>query len=112
MPATSKYRAAASELEQFAAIAIAANEIDAASKLAAEHRLSTEIIGVTIRASAGKIILGIVGDGIECSGLRAAEAALAALKDVAAVDAEAKRVLGKATAGGAWTGELALRRGL
>ena len=41
-----------------------------------------------------------------------AEAALAALKDVAAVDAEAKRVLGKATAGGAWTGELALRRGL
>src|SRR5262247_3530578 len=45
----------ASELEQFAAIAIAANEIDAVSKLAAEHRLSAEIIGVTIRASAGKI---------------------------------------------------------
>src|SRR5262249_3960964 len=89
----------ASELQQFAAGAIAANEIDAAGNLAAKHRLSAEIIGVTVRAAAGKIILGIVGGGIECRGLCAAKAALAASKDVAAVDVEAKRVLGEAAAG-------------
>src|SRR5262249_14373142 len=55
----------ASQLQELAAVAIAANEIDAASKLSAQHGLGSKIIGITVQAAAGKIMLGVVGGGIE-----------------------------------------------
>src|SRR6266404_2786767 len=100
----------ASQFQQLAALAIAANEIDAAGKLAAQHRLGAEVIGVAVQAPAGKIILGVVGGGIERGRLRAAEAALAALPDSAVIDREAKRVAARAAAGRAWARAIALRR--
>src|SRR5262245_2078140 len=100
----------ASQLEQLAAAAIAADEIDAAGELAAQHRLGAEIVGVAVGAAAGKIVLGVVGGGIERSRLRAAEPTLPALQDVAAVDAEAKRMRRRAAAGWTRAGGLALRR--
>src|SRR6266446_4419108 len=97
----------ASQFQQLAALAIAANEIDAAGKLAAQYRLGAEVIGVAVQAPAGNIILGVVGGGIERGRLRAAEAAFAALPDVASVDAEAKRMRRRA-AGRTRPRELAL----
>src|SRR6266498_3461196 len=62
----------ASELKQPAACTVLADEIDAAGKLAAQHRLCTEVVGVAVRAAAGKIVLGVVGSGIESGRFRAA----------------------------------------
>src|SRR6266404_3199775 len=100
----------ASQLKELAALAIAANEIDAAGKLAAQHRLGAEIIGVAVRTAAGKIIISVVGGGIERGRFRAAEAALAALQDIAVIDPEAKRVAARAAAGRARARAIALCR--
>ncbi len=62
----------ASELKQLAALAVPADEIDAAGKLAAQHRLCTEVVGVAIGVAAGKIVVGVVGGGIESGRFRAA----------------------------------------
>ena len=96
-----------SELKQLAVRAIAANEIDAAGELASQHRLSAEIVGIPVGPSAGKIVLSIIGGGIEGGGLRAAEAAGSTLDNVAAVAAEAKCVRRRATAGRAQPREFA-----
>src|SRR6266446_9442595 len=100
----------ASQLQELAARAIAANEIDAAGKLAAQHRLGAEVIGVAVRTAAGKIIISVVGGGIERGRFRAAEAALAALQDIAVIDPEAKRVAARAAAGRARARAIALCR--
>src|SRR5260370_15501763 len=51
----------ASQLQELAALAIAANEIDAAGKLAAQHRLGAEIVGVAVGAAAGQKVRRLVG---------------------------------------------------
>src|SRR5262249_57369129 len=89
----------ASELEQPAAVAIAANELDAARDLPAQHRLGPAIIGIAVGAAAGEIVLGIVGGGIEPGCFGAAEPATPALQDIAAVDPEAKPMVGDPAAG-------------
>src|SRR5262249_24503280 len=96
-----------SELEQLAVRAIAANEIDTAGELASQHYFSAEIVGVPVGPAAGKIILGIIGGGIEGGCLRAAEAAGSALQNVTAVAAEAKRVPRRAATGRAQPREFA-----
>src|SRR5712691_12355029 len=89
----------ASELQEPAAAAIAANELDAARELAAQDRLGPAIIEIAVGAAAGKVVLGIVGGGIEAGRFGAAEPATAAREDIAAVDLEAQDVVGHATAG-------------
>src|SRR5262249_20675487 len=101
----------ASQLEQLAAAAIAPDEIDAARELAAQHRLGAEIVGVAVRAAAGKIVLGVIGGRIKRARFHAAEPTLPALQDVAAVDAEAKRMRRRAAAGGTRARALTFRRG-
>src|SRR5262245_21772336 len=95
----------ASELEQLAATTVAADEIDAAGKLAPQHRLGAEVIGVAIRAAPGEISCGVVGGWVEAGCLRAAEATFLALQNVAAVEVEPKRVARHAAARRAWPGE-------
>src|SRR5262249_56710187 len=102
----------APQLEQLAAVAIAADEIDAARELAAQHRLGAEIVGVAVGAAAGKIVLGVIGGRIKHSRFRAAEPTLTALQDVAAVDAEAKRMRRRSAAGRARPRERPVCRGL
>src|SRR4029450_12680697 len=53
----------ASKLKQLATLAVLADEVDAAGKLAAQHRLCTAVVGVAVGAAAGKIVLGVVGGG-------------------------------------------------
>src|SRR5229473_3233707 len=89
----------ASELQEPAAAAIAANELDAARELAAQDRLGPEIIEIAVGAAAGKVVLGIVGGGIESGRFGAAEPATAAPEDIAAMDLEAQDVVGRAAAG-------------
>src|SRR4030095_4835395 len=52
-----------------------------------------------VRMAAGKIVPGVVGGGIESRRFGAAEAAIPALQDVAAVALEAQDMLGGAVAG-------------
>src|SRR5229473_2462329 len=89
----------ASELQEPAAGAITANELDAARELAAQDRLGPAIIEIAVGAAAGKVVLGIVGGGIESGRFGAAEPATAAPEDIAAIDLEAQDVVGRAAAG-------------
>src|SRR5258708_33319370 len=43
-----------SQFQELAGAAITADKVDAASELSAQHRLGSEIIGVTVRMPAGK----------------------------------------------------------
>src|SRR5437588_6942792 len=101
----------ASQLEQLAGASIATDEIDAARELAAQHRLGAQIIGVAVGAASGKILLGVVGGRIKCRCFRAAKPTFRALKNVATVDAEAKRMRRRAAAGGARARQRAVSRG-
>src|SRR5216117_3865443 len=92
----------ASQLEQLAGASIATDEIDAARELAAQDQLGAQIIGVAVGAASGKILLGVVGGRIKCRCFRAAKPTFRALKNVATVDAEAKRICRRAAAGGAF----------
>ena len=89
----------AAQFQQLSAAAIAADEIDAARELAAQHRLGAEIIRIAVGVPAGKIILGVVGGGIKSGRFGAAEAATLALQDVASVGPEAQGVVSRAAAG-------------
>src|SRR5262249_27455286 len=93
----------ASQFEQLPATTIAADEIDAACEFAPQHGLGAEIVGISVGTAAGEIIPGVVGGGIETGCLGAAEAAVAALQNVAAVDPKAELVVGGAPACGAHT---------
>jgi hypothetical protein len=65
------------------------------------HGLGAEIVGIAIGVVAGKIVSGVVGGGIEPGRLGAAEAATAALQDIAIVGPETQPVVDHVTAGGA-----------
>src|SRR5262249_62091370 len=73
----------ASEFQQPAAVAVTADEFDAAGELAAQHRLSAEIVGIAVGAAAREIVFGIVGGGVEARGCGGPPAALPALPNVA-----------------------------
>ncbi len=69
----------AAQLEQLATGAEATNEVDAAGEFAAQHGLGAKIVGIAVGMSAGKIVFGVVGVGIERSSFRTPEAAGLAL---------------------------------
>jgi hypothetical protein len=89
----------AAQFQQLAVTAIAADELDAARELAAQHRLGPEIIRIAIAVPPRKIILGIVGGRIKPRRFGAAEPAILALQDVASVGPEAKGVGSRDAAG-------------
>src|SRR5262249_46582524 len=85
------------------------NESDAAGKLAAQHRLGRAIVGIAVGMAAGKIILGIVGSGIEGGHFSAAKTAAFALQNIAAVDAKAQQMRRRANASRAGGGNGRIR---
>src|SRR5262249_19245352 len=82
----------AAELQKLSLATEAANEIDAAGELAAQHRLGPAIVGIAIGMAAGKIVLGVVGSGIEGGRFGAAETAAIALQNIATVDVKAQQM--------------------
>jgi len=74
----------AAKLEKFAIRAEAADEVDAAGKLATQHRLGAPIVGIAVGMAAGEVVLGVVGRGVEPHGFGAADEAT--LRQVGYVD--------------------------
>src|SRR5262249_45749609 len=89
------------DVEQPPAVAMAADEVDGAAELVPQHRPAAAIIGVAVGMAPGEIVVGVIGTGVEAARLRAAEAALLAPENVAAVLGIEKPVLGRGGAGGA-----------
>src|SRR5262249_43376193 len=88
----------ASKLQEPAIAGEAADEIDAARELPAQHPRRAKIIGITVGMAAGEIVPGVVGCGVEAGDVGAAETAAPALQDVATVGLVAKQMGGLAAA--------------
>ena len=97
----------ATDVEQPAAIAMAANEIDHAGELAPQHRLGAEIVGIAVRVLSGEIAARVVGGRVEIRGIAAPEPATFAAKDIAPVLGIEEALWRRLAAGGAKRGTFA-----
>jgi hypothetical protein len=61
------------------------DEFYRAGKFPAQDRLGAAVIGIAVRMAAGEIVAGVVSGRIEMGRVGAAEAALDAAQDIAAV---------------------------
>src|SRR5262249_21209491 len=87
------------QLQQLAIGPVLANELQAMSEFAPQHRLGAEVIRIAIGTAARERGCRVVGCCVGARGLGPPNPAAQALQHIAAVVAEAKPMLGGATTG-------------